>query len=117
MKPRVALRGLLVALLSLTGCPGAAGQGSGASEETVAIVGAVRVRASGRDLPPSRCDLRSRAAMSRPPDAISGYLRAWFIESSITVSDALLHAIWKPFMTAIAEMPFQSCLSTTCRTR
>ncbi len=105
----------------------------------------MRVRASGRDLPPSRCDLRSRAAISlppdaisrylrawfiessitvsdallhaisRPPDAISGYLRAWFIESSITVSDALLHAIWKPFMTAIAEMPFQSCLSTTCR--
>ena len=63
------------------------------------------------------CACAPRAAISRPPDAISRYLRAWFIESSITVSDALLHAIWNPFMTAIAEMPFQSCLSTTCRTR
>jgi len=37
----------------------------------------------------------------------------WFIESSITVRDALLHAIWKPFMTAIATRPFQSCWITS----
>lgn len=32
----------------------------------------------------------------------------WFIESSITVREALLHAIWKPFITAMMERPFQS---------
>jgi len=32
----------------------------------------------------------------------------WFMESSMTVSDALLHAIWKPFMVAMATSPFQS---------
>lgn len=36
----------------------------------------------------------------------------WFMESSITVSEALLHAIWKPFITAIVSRPFQSFEST-----
>merc|ERR1719453_382731 len=40
----------------------------------------------------------------------------WFIESSITVSDALLHAIWKPFITAMMVRPFQSfCNTLECR--
>ena len=30
------------------------------------------------------------------------------MESSITVSEALLHAIWKPFIAAMATRPFQS---------
>jgi hypothetical protein len=33
---------------------------------------------------------------------------AWFIESSMTVRDALLHAIWKPFMQAMTASPFHS---------
>ena len=36
----------------------------------------------------------------------------WFMESSITVSEALLHAIWNPFITAIESRPFQSFAST-----
>ena len=43
------------------------------------------------------------------------HARAWFMESSITVSEALLHAIWKPFIRAIVARPFQSFWSTpTC---
>ena len=43
------------------------------------------------------------------------HARAWFMESSITVSEALLHAIWKPFIRAIVTRPFQSFWSTpTC---
>merc|ERR1719298_369447 len=36
----------------------------------------------------------------------------WFIESSITVSDALLKAICTPLNTAITSSPFQSFPST-----
>lgn len=34
------------------------------------------------------------------------------MESSITVREALLHAIWKPFITAMTVMPFQSFCKT-----
>jgi hypothetical protein len=34
------------------------------------------------------------------------------MESSITVSEALLQAIWKPFITAMMQSPFQSLCST-----
>ena len=38
----------------------------------------------------------------------------WFI-SSITVSDALLHAIWKPFITAIVARPSSLASTVACR--
>ena len=56
------------------------------------------------------------SAGAAPPLRQMAGPRAWFIESSITVSDALLHAIWKPFIVAIATRPFQSLASTSaCR--
>ena len=54
------------------------------------------------------CALSALAASAR-----FGFEETWFMESSMTVSDALLHAIWKPFMTATAEMPFQPCRITS----
>ena len=36
----------------------------------------------------------------------------WFIESSITVRLALLHAICTPFITAMVARPFQSSVRT-----
>jgi len=42
-------------------------------------------------------------------------LGAWFIDSSMTVREALLQAIWKPFITAMIESPFQSfCITCAC---
>ena len=39
----------------------------------------------------------------------------WFIESSITVSDALFSAICTPFITEIIASPFQSfCNTSVC---
>ena len=67
----------------------------------------------------SRCGRRGQAGglvvAGRRAQGRQLHARAWFMESSITVSEALLHAIWKPFIRAIVVRPFQSFWSTpTC---